>query len=135
MVAEGGDLMEGGEGEMAGDEVFGLEFCAGGGGEFQAEVGEPLVPGAGEAELRGAVFGGDAGDGVEGGGGGRGAEESFWEDGGTEVVCAVLEPDLVDVVGLVGGEEADAVGGGEDGFEVLDEPGRWGGSGRHTGRW
>jgi len=51
-------------GAVAGDEVFGLELGAAAGGEVELEVGEALVPRAGDAELIGAGFGVVVDDGV-----------------------------------------------------------------------
>ena len=75
MVAELFDGEDGLVGAVAGDEVFGLEFGSARGGEVHAEVGEALVPGAGDALLLGAVFGGVSGEGVEFLGGEFGSEE------------------------------------------------------------
>ena len=52
-------------GVLARDEVFGLQFFAGAGSEAHAEVREAFIPGAGDAHLLGAIFGGECGDGVE----------------------------------------------------------------------
>ena len=123
------DLLDGGDGVGAvaeGDEVLGLELLAAGGGEVHAEVGEALEPGAGDAELLGAVFGREAGERVEALGGGAGAEELGADVEGLAGVRFVrvnagLDPDLGGAVVLPVGEEADAVCGGEDLDEVLAE--------------
>lgn len=75
LVAEAFDGEDGFYGVLAWDEVFGLQFFAGARRETHAEVREALVPGAEEAHLLGAVFGGEFGDGVEVFGGEFGAEE------------------------------------------------------------
>ena len=41
---------------VPGNEVFGLQFRAAAGGGADAEVGQPFVPGSGDAQLFGATF-------------------------------------------------------------------------------
>ncbi len=123
-VAELLDGEDGLVGVVAGDEVFGLDFGAAAGSEVQLEVGKALVPGAGDAELFGAAFGGVAGDGVEFLRGGFGAEElgGEWCGGGAGIEAA-FDPDLIGLVILPVGEEADAVAAEEDLVEMLFELG------------
>ena len=84
-------------------------------------MGEALVPGAGDAELVGAVFGGVSSEGVELLGGQGGSEELRGEDCGGAGVETTLDPDLGDAVVLPVGEEADAVAAEEDFVEVVFE--------------
>lgn len=65
VVAELFDGEDGLVGVVAGDEVFGLEFGSAAGRKVHFEVGEALVPGAGNAELIGTVFGGVSGERVK----------------------------------------------------------------------
>lgn len=118
LVTEGFDGADGGVGVVERDEVFGLEFLAAGGGEVHAEVGQALVPGAGDAELFGAGFGGVAEDGVHVLGGAMGSEEFGAEGGGRvglgrtlrrTLIRAAFDPDLGDAGVLPVGEERDAV--------------------------
>lgn len=123
VVAELLDGEDGWEGVLAGDEVFGLDFGAGGGGEVHFEVGEALEPGAGDAELVGAVDGVVVADGVEfgalEGGSVEGGGEGFRLGGGGEG----FDPDFVGAVVLPVGEERDGVAGREDTVEVVLELG------------
>jgi hypothetical protein len=75
LVAEAFDGEDGFDGVLARDEIFGLQLFAGTGREAHAEVREAFVPGAEDAHLLGAVFGGERGDGMEIFGGQLGAEE------------------------------------------------------------
>ena len=84
-------------------------------------MGEALVPGAGDAELLGAVFGGVSGEGVEFFGGELCVEELGGEGVGDAGVEAALDPDLGDAVVLPVGEEADAVAAEEDLVEMFFE--------------
>jgi len=121
-VAELLDGEDGFVGVLAGDEILGLDLGATAGSEVELEVGEALVPGAGDAELLGAGFGGVASDGVEFLRGLFCAEElgGEWYGGGAGIEAA-FDPDLVGAVILPGGEEADAVAAEEDLVEVLFE--------------
>lgn len=121
-VAELLDGEDGFVGVLAGDEVLGLDFGAAAGSEVELEVGKALVPGAGDAELFGAAFGGVAGDGVEFLRGLFCAEElgGEWYGGGAGIEAA-FDPDLVGLVILPDGEEADAVAAEEDFVEMLFE--------------
>ena len=84
-------------------------------------MGEALVPGAGDALLFGAGFGGVTGDGVEFLGGEFGSVEIGGEGGGGVALDAALDPDLRGAVVLPVGEEADAVAAEEDVVEVVLE--------------
>ena len=122
LVVELFDGEDGFVGVLAGDEVFGLDFGAAAGSEVELEVGKALVPGAGDAELVGAGFGVVVDDGVEFAGGGFGAEELGREvSGGGAGFEAAFDPDLIGLVILPGGEEADAVAAEEDLVEMLFE--------------
>ena len=92
---------------------------AGAGGEAHAEVGEAFVPGAGDTHLLGAVFGGERGDGVKILGGEFGAEEFRLGVEGLAFFVAALHPDFAEILILPVGEEADAVGAGLNGVEVV----------------
>lgn len=123
-VAELLDREDGVVGVLAGDEVLGLDFGAAAGGEVELEVGEALVPGAGDAELLGAGFGGVAGYGVEFLRGLLCAEKLGLEfHGGGAGVEAAFDPDLGGLVILPVGEEAYAVAAEVDLFEVMFELG------------
>jgi len=122
-VAELFDGEDGLPGAVAGDEVFGLQLGSAAGGEVHFEVREALVPGAGDAHLFGAVFGGVAGEGVEVAGGGFCAEELGGEGVGFAGFETVFDPDLGDAVVLPVGEEADAVAAEEDLVEMFFEVG------------
>ena len=111
-------------GVFAGDEVLGLDLSAAAGGEVEFEVGETLVPGAGDAELLGAAFGGVSGDGVEFLRGLLCTEElrlKFFR--GCAWIEAALDPDLSGLVVLPDGEEADAVAAEKYLVEVMFELG------------
>ena len=84
-------------------------------------MGEALVPGAGDAELVGAGFGGVAGDGMELDGGGFCSEELGREGGLCAGFDATLDPDLRGAVVLPIGEDADAAAGGKEFVEVVLE--------------
>ena len=87
-------------------------------------MGEALVPGAGDAKLLGAGFGGVAGDGVEFLRGLLCAEELWIEFyGGGVGVEAAFDPDLGGAMILPVGEEADAVAAEEDLVEMMFELG------------
>ena len=58
LVAKFFDGEDGFDRVAARDEIFGLEFVAGAGSEAHFEMRQALVPGAGDAHLLGAVFGG-----------------------------------------------------------------------------
>jgi hypothetical protein len=91
-------------------------------GEVHAEVGHALVPGAGDAHLLGAVFGGVAG---------RWGAAFRWRRWlrRTRAAMAVFSPGATrlliqtwcDAMVLPVGEEADAVAAGHDGFEIVLE--------------
>ena len=107
----------------AGNEVFGLQLFAAGGGKVHAEVGQALVPGTGDVHLRSAVDGVERGDGMEIFGG----ELAVVEEGGRVEFFAgldeTLKPELGGTAMLPVGEDADAVAGGEDVVEVVFELG------------
>ncbi len=106
-------------GAIAGDEVFGLEFCSAAGGEVHAEVGHTLIPGAGDALLLGTIFGGVSGERMKF----LCGEGCSVELGGHVYLAAglnaALDPDLRGAMVLPVGKEADAVATVEDGVEVV----------------
>ena len=119
LVAEALDGEDGFDGVLTRDEVFGLQLFAGAGSEAHAEVRETLVPGAEDAHLLGAVFGGERGDGMKIFGGEFCAEKFRLGVKGLAFFGAGFEPDFAEIVVLPVGEEADAVGAGLDGVEMV----------------
>ena len=107
---------------FAGDEIFGLQFFAGAGRETHFEMREAVVPRSGNAHLLRAIFRGERGDGMKVFCGARGAEEIMRPlDGRLGRVDSMLEPDFVDALISPVGEEAHAVGSGENFVEVVFE--------------
>ena len=102
-------------------EVLGLQLGAAARRVVEPEVRQPLVPRPGHAELLGAAGRRHARHRVQRLGRGRRAEPAG-SSAGARVVGAPLHPDLVDDVPAPGGEQADAVAGGEDLVEVGGQP-------------
>lgn len=115
---EAADGLDGGRSVLQGQDVFALEFLAVAGREFVAEMRQPVQPRAGFVQLHRAVFAGHSGQGVPGFHG-RGGAEEFGQD---RLGVEGLEPHLADGVAGVIGEEADAVGAGDQGREVCQGP-------------
>ena len=107
------------KGVTPGHEVFRLELFAGAGSEAHAEVGQPLVPGAGHSHLLGAVLGGELGNGVKISGRELRAEEFRGRRECLTVFDTALDPELINSLFLPVGEQTDAVGARQNFVEVL----------------
>ena len=126
ICSTGGDALadllqrvQGGDGLPGGEQVLGLQLVARARGELGLEVRQPLEPGAGLAELRGAVAGRLAGHRVPRGRGGRGGEPRLVRDGRGPVLGQALDPELGEAGSAPVGEHAHAVAAGHDRGEVV----------------
>src|SRR5258708_22681379 len=106
-------------GILAGNEKLGLQFLACTGRETHLEMWKTIVPGPRHAHLFGTVFGRKFGDGVKIFFSQCGAEE-FRLGAISRLTCdAAFQPDFVDALLLPVGKQADAVGAGLDGVEMI----------------
>ena len=117
-----GELFDGEDGidrVLAWNIIFRLQLFTGAGRKAHLEVRQALVPGADDSHLLGAVFRRERRDGVKIFAGEFCAEEIRLCVECRLLIFAALQPHFAEELVLPIGEEADAVGAGLDGIEVL----------------